>query len=178
MHVNSCVHDIKCGGIIIDKKRKKILCVLNKLSFLKGEHKWGFPKGHIKENEETWRCAQREIHEETSLYLEKCKFNKSVKIYNNVYYIITMNTEYNNLISYDNQEICKVEWKTLTELKENNYNRDLRVFLNFINNKPLSTLIRLLPNYEMVLNRKKCGQYTTNQVKTSFIKKNRILVDT
>ena len=70
MFVN-CVNDVKCGGIIIDKQRKCILCVLNKLSFLKGEHKWGFPKGHTIKNEEYWKCAQREIHEETSLYLEK-----------------------------------------------------------------------------------------------------------
>ena len=150
MFVN-CVNDVKCGGIIIDKQRKCILCVLNKLSFLKGEHKWGFPKGHTIKNEEYWKCAQREIHEETSLYLEKKKFHKYVKIYNNIYYIITLNTDYTNLISYDNNEICKVEWKTIKELKEINYNRDLRCFIKFINNKPLSILTKLSANRNLGL---------------------------
>ncbi len=137
--------EIKCGGIIIDKQRKHILCVLNRMSFLKGEHKWGFPKGHIKPSEADWKCAQREIQEETSLYLEKKKFIRSVMIYHNIYYIISLNTEYDNLISRDSKEICQVEWKTLDQLRQHNHNRDLRLFLNFMGKRPLSILNQLNP---------------------------------
>lgn len=137
--------EIKCGGIIIDKQRRHILCVLNRMSFLKGEHKWGFPKGHIKPREADWKCAQREIQEETSLYLEKKKFIRSVMIYHNIYYIISLNTEYDNLISRDSKEICQVEWKTLDQLRQHNHNRDLRLFLNFMGKRPLSILNQLNP---------------------------------
>ena len=61
---------VKYGGIIINYDYTKILCVLNRLSYLKGENKWGFPKGHLDINEKSNYCAKREIYEETSLNLD------------------------------------------------------------------------------------------------------------
>ena len=131
-HNNDNDKEIKCGGILIDKTRKRVLVVLNKMSYQKGENKWGFPKGHRKGGEESWKCAQREIMEETSLFLERRKFYRWVKIYNNIYYIIPLTNEFPKLITHDTKEICKVEWKTLAELGETNFNRDLKCFINFI----------------------------------------------
>ena len=64
----------------IDSKFDRILCVLNKQSYLKGENKWGFPKGHIQNNENYKKCAQREIQEETSIYFGMTKFKKYIKL--------------------------------------------------------------------------------------------------
>lgn len=154
MHYNKNEKEVKCGGILIDKTRSKILVVLNRLSHLKGENKWGLPKGHRKIREESWKCAQREIMEETSLFLEKSKFNRSVKIFNNIYYIIPLTNEFPKLITHDTKEICEVEWKTLVELRESNFNRDLKCFVNFIQTKPLSVLMNLLPPKKYNLNKK------------------------
>ena len=68
---NDSDNDIKCGGIIIDIYRQRILCVLNRMSHWKGEDKWGFPKGHRHNGEALWKCAQREIKEETNIFLKK-----------------------------------------------------------------------------------------------------------
>ena len=52
---------LRCGGIIFNKQLDSILMVMNKSSFQNKEYKWGFPKGHIKENENPLICAKREI---------------------------------------------------------------------------------------------------------------------
>lgn len=139
---------VKCGGIIIDSYRQNILCVLNRMSYLKGENKWGFPKGHRNKDEISWKCAQREIMEETSLFLEKRRFNRPLKIYNNIYYIIPLTEKYSELLSKDTNEIYKVEWKTLEELRQSNHNRDLKMFVDFIHNRPLSLLLQIYPTFK------------------------------
>lgn len=120
---------IRCGGIIFNKDLNSVLIVLNKFSFLKGEHKWGFPKGHRHEGEKIFQCAKREIREETGLNLPNKVFKKKIYIYNTVYYVIFLDYDYNEFNIFDKNEIAKVEWVTLEQLKNNNYNRDIRKFL-------------------------------------------------
>ena len=145
--------NIKCGGIIIDSSKQRVLCVLNRLSHLKGENKWGFPKGHMDNNETYYKCAQREIKEETGLYFKKYKFSKYVKIYNNIYYIIQLKSNFDKININDKKEISKVEWKTIKELNSGNYNRDIYIFLKFIKNYPLTLFDNLKPKYEYNINK-------------------------
>ena len=127
----------KCGGIIINNELNKILCVLNKQSYLKGENKWGLPKGHKRLGELIIPCSQREIFEETSLYFEKSRFNNYLKLNDNIYFLIILKSDYDNLNTRDTKEIERVEWKTIAELKSGNSNRDLRSFLQKIKKKSL-----------------------------------------
>ena len=119
---------IKYGAIILNKDYTKILCVLNRLSHLKGDNKWGFPKGHINPNEKGIACAKREVYEETSLDLPTSKFTIPIRINSNVYYMINIPHE-DILTARDPLEIAKVDWKTIDDLKSCNVNRDVRLFL-------------------------------------------------
>lgn len=121
----------KCGGIIISPDMTRVLCVLNRQSFEKGEKKWGFPKGHRSPGEDVSGCARREIYEETSLKFDHKRLDRSCIIHNNVYFVIRVEFDYDTLCSTDLNEICKVEWKTLEELRTMNLNRDLKQFVEF-----------------------------------------------
>ena len=55
-------HEKACGCIIIDDK--KVLLIYQKNGF------WGFPKGHVEENETEYETALREVKEETNLEVE------------------------------------------------------------------------------------------------------------
>lgn len=170
----SYCRDVKCGGIIIDYYRKNVLCVLNRLSNLNGENKWGFPKGHRNKDESLWKCAQREIYEETNLLIEKKKFNRPVKIHNNIYYIIILDSHDLNIKANDKKEICKVEWKSQMDLKACKYNRDLKLFMTILNNNPLSILIQVVPVYNTIKNRYNKTNKNYNKIETLFKTKNQI----
>ena len=129
----------KCGGLIIDSKFNRILCVLNKQSYLKGENKWGFPKGHIQNNEDYKKCAQREIQEETSIYFGLTKFKKYIKLNNNIYYLIQLKSPLEIFKSKDTDEIINVEWKKLDALRHHNFNSDVRKFFHKIKKMDLRT---------------------------------------
>ena len=119
----------KCGGIIMDSTYTRILCVLNRQSHAKGEEKWGLPKGHRNLGEALIPCAQREIQEETGLYFERSEFTQSHTLYTNLYYILHLTEARETFQPTDSKEICKVEWKTLSELAQLNTNRDLKQFI-------------------------------------------------
>ena len=127
----------KCGGIIIDSTHTRILCVLNRQSHAKGEKKWGLPKGHRNMGESIIPCAQREIHEETGLHFERSEFIRSYTLYTNLYYILHLTQEVETFQANDSNEICKVEWKTLSELQHLNTNRDLKHFIHLFQEIPL-----------------------------------------
>lgn len=130
----------KCGGIIVDSNQRKLLVVLNRQSHLKGENKWGLPKGHKQINEDDVTCAKREIHEETGLSLQENKFYRRIKIHLNTYFVINLKSHYQVLESLDSKEICKVAWKTPAELGMETLNRDLNIVLNYLNREPLTRL--------------------------------------
>lgn len=67
--------ETSCGCIII--KNKKVLLV-----YEKGRNFWGFPKGHIEENENEIETALREVKEEVGL---------EVNIISNKRYILNYN---------------------------------------------------------------------------------------
>lgn len=119
----------RCGGIIYNSSNDKVLIVLNRESYEKGENKWGFPKGHRNYNERIVDCAQREIKEETGLTIPKCLFKRKVCLNNTLYYIINLKQDYKEFDIIDKKEIVKVEWSSPHELMGLCYNRDIRQFL-------------------------------------------------
>lgn len=131
----------KCGGIVLDSSLKKILVVLNRQSHLKGENKWGLPKGHQKPGEKESTCAQRELYEETGLSIPEKRFFRRVNIHHNTYFVLVLKNHFTSLQSVDSKEICKVSWKTPVELRMENLNRDLNILLNYIHRSPLQCLI-------------------------------------
>lgn len=56
-------YEISCGGVVFTRKNGKILYVIVKSS----EGYYGFPKGHMENNETEEQTAIREIFEETGL---------------------------------------------------------------------------------------------------------------
>lgn len=59
-------YEKSCGAIIFRRKENvQYLIILNKKGNAKGH--WGFPKGHIENNETELETARREIKEETGL---------------------------------------------------------------------------------------------------------------
>ena len=127
---------VKYGSIIINKDHSKVLCVLNRQSYLKGENKWGFPKGHMDDKETPVECAKREVREETSLDLDPNEFKIPVRIHSNIYYMIKLNSE-KTLYPLDSNEIQMVEWKTIENLQKCNMNRDVKLFLQKISKSSL-----------------------------------------
>ena len=52
-------HEKSCGCIIIEDKKVLLIKQTNGI--------WGFPKGHVEENETELQTAEREVKEETNL---------------------------------------------------------------------------------------------------------------
>lgn len=66
-----------CGGIVYIVENKKVQFLLIQSSV--GGH-WGFPKGHVEENETEEQTALREIYEETGLQTELTgEFREEIK---------------------------------------------------------------------------------------------------
>ena len=117
--------DIRCGGILINRNLDSVIIVLNRDSKMKGECKWGLPKGHIKAGEELFECASREIEEETGLQIDINEKNPRIKINDTYYYIVIMN-ENLSLVPKDKREIAEVKWEKIANMGKINTNRGLR----------------------------------------------------
>ena len=120
----------RCGGIIYNKDNDKVLVVLNRKSYEKGENKWGFPKGHRNKGEKIIDCAKREIKEETGLVIPKSLLKQRQWINDyTLYFIINLTQEYDDFNIIDKNEIVKVEWMSISDLKNKCYNKDIRMFI-------------------------------------------------
>ena len=117
--------DIRCGGIIVNRSLDSVIIVLNRDSKMKGECKWGLPKGHIKYGEQLSECAEREIEEETGLKLKINDKNPRIKINDTYYYIIVMNQDI-SLVPKDKREIAEVKWERIENMSQINTNRGLK----------------------------------------------------
>ena len=116
---------IKAGGIIFNSSLDKVIMILNRESYNKGENKWGLPKGHLKEGESLYFGAKREIKEETGLTINLKKTNRCIKI-NDCYYYIIILSKLSNTNPIDKNEIFKSEWINLNEIHNLNLNYDTR----------------------------------------------------
>ena len=159
----------RCGGIIFNKQLDSVLIVLNKNSYFNGENKWGFPKGHRNPKERILDCAKREIKEETGILLPKLMFKRKIYIHNTIYYIIFLKQDYLDFKFDDKKEIFKVNWITLQDLKNLNYNRDIKKFLEKnknLNNFDFCEKKKLIYNNDNNIENKKENKYIicNNQV--------------
>lgn len=59
-------YEISCGAIVFTRKNNNIMYVIIKST----EGNYGFPKGHIENNESYYETAKREIMEEVGLNVE------------------------------------------------------------------------------------------------------------
>ena len=122
----------KCGIILWNQSKEQIFLVYGKKS-----SKWGFPKGHMEENETEEITAKREFYEETGfeldINLQEC--NKYI-IRNNVYFIVTIKdiSEIQKKSNHipDTKEIEKYQWFSINDLLKKNlqeYNFGLKTWI-------------------------------------------------
>ena len=117
--------DIRCGGIILNKKLDSVLIVLNRDSLSKGEPKWGLPKGHINNNELLHNCAKREIEEETGINVKLFNYSPKIKINDTYYYLLVLDKS-GPFFPKDKKEIALVQWHKICKLNQINTNRGLK----------------------------------------------------
>ena len=106
-----------CGAVI--KKDQKILMVFQNNGF------WGFPKGHVEENETEIETARREILEETGVIArinEKNRFEFSYDILDkNIHKIVVLFTaevvDDSNFKKQD-EEISELRWVDISEVEK------------------------------------------------------------
>lgn len=110
----------KCGIILWNQSKEQIFLVYGKKS-----SKWGFPKGHMEENETEEITAKREFYEETGfdLDIDLRECNKYI-IRNNVYFIVTIKdiSEIQKKSNHipDSKEIEKYQWFSINDLLKKN----------------------------------------------------------
>jgi len=144
MNNNNTVKNIKrCGTICV----KNIFGAMHLLVVRgKATKIWSLPKGSINEGESELSCAQRETLEETGLFLPLSS-NQRVCINQNVYFIVPI-ARHTKLKIRDKNEVDKVNWITLPDLKTLECNKDLRSILATqetpVNRSTLSTLFHSL----------------------------------
>jgi tRNA nucleotidyltransferase (CCA-adding enzyme) len=118
---------IKCG--IILEQNNKILLVYGYKS-----KKWGFPKGHMEYGETEEETAQRELYEETGIYLDNSHLTKKIRFKNNIYFMVKLDESKKVQINIkDSIEIQLCRWFTIEEilsLKIEECNFGLKVWLN------------------------------------------------
>lgn len=122
----------RCGIIFIYREEEfdlsKVLVVRGMSSNI-----WSYPKGKINIDEEEEACAIRETLEETGIVvtLEEIQHVPKVKFGRNTYFIIAVNSLFYNFMINDNNEVDKVEWKTIRELRQLDCNKDIRSVLKY-----------------------------------------------
>lgn len=102
-----------CGAIIVSDN--KILIVKQKSGL------FGFPKGHIENNETEVETAVREVREETGLEIkiyDEYRYSLSFLLKNGikkevVYFLATKTSKYVNI---DNNEIIGYEWVNINDV--------------------------------------------------------------
>ena len=119
---------VRCGCIVFDAARERVLLVQNKSG-----KQWGLPKGHLEPGEHIIACACRELREETGVSIWLQSFAPAVTLpYNAIYYITTINeAEHTIHVATGDREISRVEWVPISELANFRGNAGLRAFIGF-----------------------------------------------
>lgn len=117
-------HKTQVFGIIAISKQNKVLLVKGR-----ERNKWSFPKGHIKNNENSYQCALRECYEETGIQFDDILYNHSKKLYSGEYYIYKGLEEFSPNIN-DTTEIMEANWFTIRQIIDMKNNIDVNYFLN------------------------------------------------
>lgn len=114
--------DFSAGGLVWDKKEKKLLLVFVKN--LSGKKVWTFPKGHPEQGETDEMAAMREVREETGWSCEVQKFlmdlryfytNNGVRYHKTVRWFFMEPKE--QVGSFQEGEILDCTWADLEKAK-------------------------------------------------------------
>jgi len=107
----------ECGVIVFAKGMDHLLVVLQNLS-----RKWGFPKGHMTHieqyNKEYFKCAKRELLEETGIDLRVVSHTKygTLILGNKLFYIVEIKAPNVRTRVIDRHEISETRWIRRTDL--------------------------------------------------------------
>ena len=128
---NSMKNVSECGVILFNKNMMDVLIVFQHKS-----KKWGFPKGYMTRNElykkEYFKCAKRELCEETGIDLRLTQYTKygSVIIGNKLFFVIEVKKECIETNPLDVCEIEKIQWVKRKELNRFVQANECNVTLN------------------------------------------------
>ena len=107
----------------------RILIVKNNYHPYPQCQKWGYPKGHVENNETTYECAKRELYEETGLVINISE-HKTVNVNNSKYYVFTTDeAELKNINPVDTNEINAVQFQDISTIQSLNLNREASVLI-------------------------------------------------
>lgn len=121
----------QCGIILFNKDMKEVLLVYQTAS-----QKWGFPKGHMTQeetyNKAYYNCAKRELFEETGINLRNLKHSKygSIIIDTRLFFVIEVKQELVDTYPLDLNEIEKIQWVKKNDLNTFIKTHDCNVTLN------------------------------------------------
>jgi 8-oxo-dGTP pyrophosphatase MutT (NUDIX family) len=121
----------ECGVILLNQDMNDILIVFQNKS-----QKWGFPKGHMTRlemyNKEYFKCAKRELLEETGIDLRTLSHTKygSVIIGNKLFFIIEGKRRFIYTNPLDICEIEMVQWIKRKDLNAFVISNNCNVTLN------------------------------------------------
>ena len=96
---------------------------------MKGEEKWGLPKGHREGNETYATCAKRELFEETGILWEIRDDMFKIRINNTYYFPIILDEKLIHLNPLDKNEIAQAAWIRIDDLENFNVNRETKIFI-------------------------------------------------
>ena len=109
-------YDKNKGGVVLyDPSSNKVLMVQSRGNL------WGFPKGTFEEGEDFQTCAQRELKEETGIFIEKDRLINNLYINGKVvyYYLEVNNEKYPALIQkYEGNDANSIGWINLICLED------------------------------------------------------------
>lgn len=121
----------ECGIILFNKNLEDVLIV-----FQKHSDKWGFPKGYMTRleqyNREYFKCAKRELLEETGIDLRTHRHTKygTIIIGNKLFYVIEIKRNIVSCLPFDRHEIKMTKWIKRRELYEFVKNNPCNMTLN------------------------------------------------
>ena len=113
----------KVFGVIVSTSDNRILLIRGRK-----KNKWSFPKGHLKSNETSYRCAMRECYEETGISFEHIDYNSYRRLSSGAYFVYDNATESIPSIQ-DNDEVCEVRWVPVEEIASLRKNIDVSEFI-------------------------------------------------
>ena len=121
---------IKCGGVIFNEDKKKIL-VVHQVN--KGvPAKWGCPKGHRNKNEMYHRCANREMYEELGLKIKTDERDIKIKVGNTIYFPYILSNMKDDMEPIDKNEICEIKLVDIDNINNYEMNYELKKILENI----------------------------------------------
>ena len=126
---NSTKNKIKCGALVFNPELTQIILVQNNYSLMKGEDKWGLPKGHREGRETYATCAKRELYEETGIHEEIKDDMFKIRINNSYYFPLIIDKNNIKLNPIDKNEIAQAKWVNITEIENFNVNRETKIFI-------------------------------------------------